>query len=93
MTSDREEDVISVRVGARIARQNITYWLMELEHRHDEIKDEIEHEDDYQNGYLHGMNSVIAYLKERMVDIDVHDKEMIKFLKELREEQEGDYNG
>lgn len=45
---------------------NLRMWIEDLETEHDRKKAEMSHEDDYQNGYLHGMTAAIGYLKEEL---------------------------
>lgn len=80
--------VRQIRVAERIAKENIIYWVVELQHRHDQAQKEVVHEDDYQMGYLHGLTSAITFLDERIADIDKHDEQLLIWLKELEDDKE-----
>ena len=84
--SEQEDYARQVRLGAKIARDNIVYWIVELQHRHDEARRAMKHEDEYQLGYLHGLTSAITFLDDRVDDINKHDEEMVKWLEEMRNE-------
>lgn len=86
--NEQEDSAIQVRLGAKIARNNIVFWIMELQQRHDNARAQMEHEDDYQLGYLHGLTSAITFLDERLDDIYKHDDAMRDYLKELRDDQQ-----
>lgn len=79
MTDDNY--VNSIIQAAKIASANLTHWTIELILIHDEAKSRMEHEDDYQNGYLHGLNTAIEYLRARLPEIEQHEIEMRKYLK------------
>lgn len=68
--------------ATEIASANLKYWVIELVAMHDDAKTRMIHEDDYQNGYLHGLNTAIEHLRKQLPEIEQHEIEMYKLLKE-----------
>lgn len=76
-----DDYVNNIIEAARIASSNLEYWVIELIVKHDQAKAQMTHPDDYQMGYLHGLNTAIEYLRDRLPEIEQHKIQMQMYLK------------
>lgn len=82
MSQFDDQYVRNVVRASEMAAANLEFWVIELIVKHDEAKEGMTHEDDYQNGYLHGLNTAIEFMRSKLPEIEQHKIEMQKLLKE-----------
>lgn len=68
---------------------HLRLWLLQLEEHHENILKDVKTEDQYQSGYIHGLNHGIEYLREQVPFIE----SQIKWTSELLEAQGVDEQG
>jgi hypothetical protein len=65
---------------------HLRLWLLQLEEHHENILRDVRTEDQYQSGYIHGLNHGIEHLREQVPFIE----SQIKWTSELLAAQEVD---
>lgn len=68
---------------------HLRLWILQLEEHHEKVIADMETEDDYQSGYLHGLNHGIEHLRGQIAFIE----SQIKWTGELLEAQGLDLEG
>lgn len=65
---------------------HLRLWILQLEEHHEEILKDVQTEDQYQSGYIHGLNRGIEHLRGQVA----HVESQIKWASELLEAQQVD---
>jgi peptide methionine sulfoxide reductase MsrB len=68
---------------------HLRLWVLQLEEHHEAILKDMETEDPYQSGYIHGLNHGIEHLRSQVA----HVESQIKWASELLAAQEVDGTG
>ena len=65
---------------------HLRLWILQLEEHHEAILKDVQTEDPYQSGYIHGLNHGIEHLRGQVAGIE----SQIKWVSELLSAQEVD---
>lgn len=91
MTDDKGvQDYLRMSHSASSSVLNhLRLWILQLEEHHEEILKDIQTEDQYQSGYIHGLNRGIEHLRGQVSYIE----SQIKWTSELLLAQKVDEQG
>lgn len=65
---------------------HLRLWILQLEQHHEEILKDVQTEDPYQSGYIHGLNHGLEHLRGQIASVE----SQIKWTTELLAAQEVD---
>lgn len=68
---------------------HLRLWILQLEEHHEGILEDVQTEDPYQSGYIHGLNHGIEHLREQVAFVE----SQIKWTSELLSAQKLDETG
>lgn len=68
---------------------HLRLWILQLEEHHEKILEDVQTEDPYQSGYIHGLNHGLEYLRGQIGTIE----SQIKWTSELLSAQGVDGTG
>lgn len=76
-------------MASKSVLNHLRLWILQLEEHHEEILKDVQTEDQYQSGYIHGLNRGIEHLRGQVA----HVESQIKWTSELLEAQKVDEKG
>lgn len=91
MTNDKQvqEYLRMSNAASSSVLNHLRLWILQLEEHHEEILKDVQTEDQYQSGYIHGLNHGIEHLRGQIAFIE----SQIKWTSELLAAQGVDETG
>lgn len=64
--NETEEYLRLSLIADKSVLNHLLLYALQLEEHHEDVLSRVDHEDDYQNGYIHGLTHALEYLRKQV---------------------------